>query len=62
MISNSSPAFKYWLDPPAKVYRKYYLFDVKNSKEIQEGKEKPILPLVLVWQRTLLKLICPGVY
>jgi len=43
MITNSSPALKYWLEPPATVYRKYYLFDVKNPKEIKEGTSKPWL-------------------
>jgi scavenger receptor class B, member 1 len=43
MISDSSPAFKYWLEPPATVYRKYYIFDVKNPLEIKEGTNKPIV-------------------
>jgi hypothetical protein len=43
MITNSSPALQYWLEPPATVYRKYYLFDVRNPQEIKEGTNKPWL-------------------
>lgn len=43
MITNSSPAFQYWLEPPATVYRKYYLFDVRNPQEIKDGTNKPWL-------------------
>ena len=38
-----SEKYKAFLDPPAKIYRKYYIFDVKNPKEFQQGRNKPIL-------------------
>jgi len=31
-----------WTDPPSKIYRKFYLFDVKNPSEIIKGA-KPFL-------------------
>lgn len=37
MIQEDSPAYKFWLNPPAKIYRKYYLFNVENPHEIQQG-------------------------
>ncbi|RNA35695.1 lysosome membrane 2-like [Brachionus plicatilis] len=42
IIQNNSSAYKFWSDPPAAIYRKYYLFDVKNPHEIEKG-EKPQL-------------------
>ena len=41
ILGNNSEAFAYWKDPPAKITRKYYLFDIKNPNEIQMGTEKP---------------------
>ncbi len=31
------------MNPPAKIIRKYYFFDIKNSKDILNGKSKPKL-------------------
>ena len=42
MIQENSPAYKFWLNPPASIYRKYYLFHVENPSEIEKG-ETPIL-------------------
>lgn len=42
MIQEDSPAYKFWLNPPAKIYRKYYLFNVENPEEVEKG-EKPRL-------------------
>lgn len=38
MIQEDSPAYKFWLNPPAKIYRKYYLFHVENPDEIERGE------------------------
>jgi scavenger receptor class B protein 1 len=32
-----------WSNPPVFIYRKYYLFSVKNPTEVQKGLEKPHL-------------------
>ena len=42
VIQNGSRAYEFWLQPPVKMLRKYYLFDVKNSKEVINGA-KPVL-------------------
>ena len=57
IIQNNSSAYKFWQNPPAKILRKYYLFDVRNPIEVQSGKDKPYLvqrgPYVYseVWQK-----------
>lgn len=42
IIQKNSSAYKFWTEPPATIFRKYYLFDVKNPKEIEKG-DKPLL-------------------
>ena len=42
-LINGTEHFKAFLDPPATIHRKYYVFDVKNPKEIERGTSKPIL-------------------
>lgn len=42
VIQKNSNAYNIWTDPPAKIYRKYYLFNVINPQEIEKG-EKPKL-------------------
>ena len=43
VIEPDSVAFNIWKDPPAKIYRKYFLWDVTNPDEVQAGREKPNL-------------------
>ena len=48
MIKNDTdhPAYKIWKNPTdnSTVYRKYYLFSIQNSEELESGKEtKPRL-------------------
>ena len=43
LLENNSKAYNFWLKPPAKIIRKYYFFDVKNSRDIENGKNKPKL-------------------
>jgi hypothetical protein len=40
-LINGSQAFNFWQNPPAKVVRKYYFFDIQNPEEVIEGKQKP---------------------
>ena len=42
ILKNGSQSFEYWLTPPAKIYRQYYFFDVKNPSAVAKGS-KPIL-------------------
>jgi len=37
----NTDAYELWKDPPARIYRKFYLFDLQNPKEVQNGEEKP---------------------
>ena len=41
ILKNNSAAFEIWLHPPAKILRKYYIFDVINTAEIEAGTAKP---------------------
>lgn len=43
IVQPNSTAFTFWTKPPAKIYRKYYLFDVRNPIEVEKGKDKPFL-------------------
>lgn len=43
MLANNSKAYGYWANPPAKVIRKYYLFNVTNPIEVEQGTAKPRL-------------------
>ena len=43
MLVNDSKAFSYWENPPAKIIRKYYFFNIKNPAEIEQGIGKPQL-------------------
>ncbi len=43
VLKKNSTTFNAWLDPPAKIYRKYYIFHVLNADEVVKGKEKPKL-------------------
>ncbi|CAF1030388.1 unnamed protein product [Brachionus calyciflorus] len=36
-ITPDSKAFQFWLNPPASIYRKYYLFEVTNPQEVLNG-------------------------
>lgn len=38
LVNNSVP-FKYWKNPPAKVIRKYYFFNLNNPNEVINGKD-----------------------
>jgi hypothetical protein len=31
------------MDPPAKIYQKYYFFDIKNTKQVESNMETPVL-------------------
>jgi scavenger receptor class B protein 1 len=39
VLTENSTAFKFWTNPPATVYRKYYFFNVVNAKEVLKGKK-----------------------
>ena len=43
VISNDSDSFQSWISPPAKVYKKYFIFHVENAAEVQSGEQKPKL-------------------
>ena len=43
MLQPTSKAYDFWRSPPAKIYRHYYLFDVRNPVDVQKGVAKPIL-------------------
>lgn len=43
IVQPYSKAFEFWVNPPAKIYRKYYLFDVRNPLEVEKGLDKPFL-------------------
>ncbi|CAF0919380.1 unnamed protein product [Brachionus calyciflorus] len=66
VIKNGSDAYKFWLDPPATIYRKYYLFDVRNPLEVEKG-EKPQLvqmgPYTYseVWEKRHIEFLGPDV-
>lgn len=42
VLKPNTDRFKMWVKPPVKIYRKYYFFNVENSKEVLQGA-KPIL-------------------
>jgi len=42
-VLNNSKAYGFWVNPPAKIYRNYYLFSVQNPDEAASGTQKPIL-------------------
>lgn len=42
-VLNNSKAYGFWTNPPAKIYRNYYLFSVQNPEEAASGTQKPIL-------------------
>ncbi|CAF0832095.1 unnamed protein product [Brachionus calyciflorus] len=66
VIKNGSDAYKFWLDPPATIYRKYYLFDVRNPLEVEKG-EKPQLAQMgpytysEVWEKRHIEFLGPDV-
>ena len=43
VLQNNSAGFKGWANPPAKILKKYYFFDVQNPDQVKAGKQKPIL-------------------
>ena len=43
VLSESSQSFKFFMNPPATIVRRYYFFDIQNPNEFKLGKEKPIL-------------------
>ena len=43
VLEEDSKAFKFWMNPPATVYRKYYFFSVKNENEVVNKGKKPNL-------------------
>lgn len=45
VIKNNSNAYNYWMNPPAKIYRKYYLFDVRNPLEVEKGETPQLVQM-----------------
>lgn len=41
ILRPNSKAYAFWTNPPAKILREYYIFDVQNPDEVKEGIEKP---------------------
>jgi hypothetical protein len=41
ILKNNSAAFEIWRHPPAKMLRKYFVFDVINPAQIESGTAKP---------------------
>jgi len=42
-VLNNSKAYTFWVNPPARILRKYYLFSIQNPEEASLGVEKPRL-------------------
>jgi hypothetical protein len=42
-VLNNSKAYTFWVNPPARILRNYYLFSVQNPEEASRGAEKPRL-------------------
>lgn len=40
LILKENSTFQNWLNPPAFIYRKYYLFNITNPNEVEQGVEK----------------------
>ena len=63
IVQPYSKAFEFWINPPAKIYRKYYLFDIRNPLEVEQGIDKPFLvergPYVYseVWEKRNIKFL-----
>jgi hypothetical protein len=39
-IKENTLSLKLWLNPPANIYRKFYMFNVTNPEKVLNGKNK----------------------
>ncbi|CAF0832075.1 unnamed protein product, partial [Brachionus calyciflorus] len=65
-IKNGSNGYKFWLDPPAKIHRKMYLFNITNPKDVQKGRRPKLVEMgpytySQKWEKRNIKFFGPNV-
>ncbi|CAF1009200.1 unnamed protein product, partial [Brachionus calyciflorus] len=66
IIKDGSNGYKFWQDPPAKIHRKIYLFNITNPKDIEKGRRPKLVEMgpytfSQKWEKRNIKFFGPNV-